>query len=123
MTATTDLRSVYDALTTGKGEWSWRFEVDPDTYWWLTLGGHRTQRTKWRPTDEVDVLVAVTLLYSLNEAGAIPLQERHLATARRASLTVEELRDRLDREAYHLFMRLRTGRPRPPANVPPGWRP
>ncbi|MET8985780.1 hypothetical protein ABZW49_10065 [Nonomuraea wenchangensis] len=83
-----------------------------DDGWWYTHNGQRMQRTRWQPEDEVDVLVAVQLLYMLNETGPMPLPEDHLDRAREAGMDEERVRQLLMREAYALFIHLRSGRSR-----------
>ncbi|MFG1619529.1 hypothetical protein ACGFI3_42825 [Nonomuraea wenchangensis] len=101
------LRAMLDRWT--RRGWTSRFEVDDDG-WWYTHNGQRMQRTRWRPKDEVDVLIAVQLLYMLNETGAMPLPPEHLDRARQVGMDEERFRLLLMREAYKLFIHLRSGR-------------
>lgn len=110
MTADVDLHEALTKLTPSMDWWRWTIEVDAEDHWWLTHDGRRTQRRPWRPADEADVLVVAALLYSLNDAGEVPIEGRYLAGAQQARMTEAQLRGTLNRQAYYLFMRLRTGR-------------
>jgi hypothetical protein len=111
VTADSDLRATLQDLTADRDGWRWRFEADAEGWWWLTENGHRAQRTRWRPRDEADVFVAATTLFGLNGAGRMPIPDAYLEAVKRAGKTEAQLRRQLAREAYHLELRLRTGRP------------
>ncbi|TDD54624.1 hypothetical protein E1286_05395 [Nonomuraea terrae] len=104
-----DLPAILSDLV--KPCWRHQFEVS-DAGWWLTRDGARCHDAPWHPQDEVDALIAATLLYMLNEAGPVPIREEF----RSRTMVDERLRERLMVAAYGLYMRHMRRRIGPPAS-------
>lgn len=106
-----DLKATLADLMHGKGGWRLLWEVDVENGWWLAEGGRRMHRNPWRPADEIDVLVAVTLLYIINDAGPVPITGRFLDAAKQHGRKTEEaLREALYKAAHTLYLDIRIRR-------------
>lgn len=103
MTAT-DFRAQFADLAPNRGTFG--FEIDSVGGWWLTEAGRRrrSQTDPWRPSDECDVLIAVTLLYMLNELGPVPIRDVFSKVAWKLRMADNDLREALMQAAYSLLV-------------------
>lgn len=94
-----------DDLPWPSRNYRYRFDVDDDGWWWLINHHWRSNRNPWRPESPWEALVAVNLLYVLNDLKSMPIEGDLLRGAEEIKMPLTALRWELKKASVHLWWR------------------